>query len=131
MLAVPYGATPQVGQDYAAELKGKVVLDAGNPYPSRDGDMAVATASRYRAWPRPNICPGCAWCVHSTPSIQDRSIASVSQTRNDRHSACGRRPGGDENCRATGPRRGLRSVPWANYRAPGISITAHPYMFAA
>src|SRR6185295_8355008 len=30
MLAVPYGATPQVGRDYAAELKGKVVLDAGN-----------------------------------------------------------------------------------------------------
>ena len=41
MLAVPYGATPQVGRDYAAELKGKVVLDAGNPYPSRDGEMAV------------------------------------------------------------------------------------------
>jgi predicted dinucleotide-binding enzyme len=41
MLAVPYGALPQVGHDYAAELKGKVVLDAGNPYPSRDGDMAV------------------------------------------------------------------------------------------
>src|SRR5262245_21454448 len=34
MLAVPYGATPQVGRDYAAELKGKIVLDAGNPYPS-------------------------------------------------------------------------------------------------
>ncbi|MEO8017533.1 MAG: NADPH-dependent F420 reductase [Pseudomonadota bacterium] len=41
MMAVPYGALPQVGRDYAAELKGKVVLDAGNPYPSRDGDMAV------------------------------------------------------------------------------------------
>jgi 8-hydroxy-5-deazaflavin:NADPH oxidoreductase len=41
MLAVPYGATPQVGRDLAAELKGKIVLDAGNPYPSRDGDMAV------------------------------------------------------------------------------------------
>jgi predicted dinucleotide-binding enzyme len=49
MLAVPYGATPQVGRDYAAELKGKVVLDAGNPYPSRDGDMAVRDrAARHR-----------------------------------------------------------------------------------
>jgi predicted dinucleotide-binding enzyme len=46
MLAVPYGATPQVGRDYAAELKGKVVLDAGNPYPSRDGDMAVRDRER-------------------------------------------------------------------------------------
>jgi len=46
MLAVPYGATPQVGRDYAAELKGKIVLDAGNPYPSRDGDMAVRDRAR-------------------------------------------------------------------------------------
>jgi predicted dinucleotide-binding enzyme len=35
-----------VGRDYAAELKGKVVLDAGNPYPSRDGDMAVRDRAR-------------------------------------------------------------------------------------
>jgi len=46
MLAVPYNATPQVGRDYAAELKGKVVLDAGNPYPGRDGDMAVRDRKR-------------------------------------------------------------------------------------
>jgi predicted dinucleotide-binding enzyme len=42
MLAVPYGATPQVGRDYAKELAGKIVLDAGNPYPDRDGPMADA-----------------------------------------------------------------------------------------
>ena len=42
MLAVPYGATPQVGRDYARELAGKIVLDAGNPYPDRDGPMADA-----------------------------------------------------------------------------------------
>lgn len=41
LLAVPYGATPQVGRDYASELAGKVVLDAGNPRPGRDGPMAV------------------------------------------------------------------------------------------
>ena len=46
MLAIPYGATPQIGRDYAAELKGKVVLDAGNPYPGRDGDMAVRDRAR-------------------------------------------------------------------------------------
>jgi predicted dinucleotide-binding enzyme len=42
MLAVPYNATPQVGHDYAQQLAGKVVLDAGNPYPNRDGPMADA-----------------------------------------------------------------------------------------
>ncbi|MGG2396738.1 NADPH-dependent F420 reductase [Pseudomonas sp. SH1-B] len=42
LLAVPYAATPQIGRDYAVELAGKVVLDAGNPRPGRDGEMAVA-----------------------------------------------------------------------------------------
>lgn len=42
LLAVPYAATPQVGRDYATELAGKVVLDAGNPRPGRDGPMAEA-----------------------------------------------------------------------------------------
>jgi 8-hydroxy-5-deazaflavin:NADPH oxidoreductase len=46
LISVPYGATPQVGRDLAAELKGKVVLDTGNPYPSRDGDMAVRDRKR-------------------------------------------------------------------------------------
>ncbi len=46
LVSVPYHATPQVGRDYAAELRGKVVLDTGNPYPSRDGDMAVRDRQR-------------------------------------------------------------------------------------
>ena len=46
LISVPYGATPHVGRDYAAELKGKVVLDTGNPYPSRDGEMAVRDRQR-------------------------------------------------------------------------------------
>jgi len=39
-LAVPYGALPQIGQDYAAALKGKVVLDACNAVEARDGPVA-------------------------------------------------------------------------------------------
>jgi predicted dinucleotide-binding enzyme len=41
VISVPYKATPQVGKDFAKELAGKVVLDTGNPYPGRDGDMAL------------------------------------------------------------------------------------------
>ena len=36
-MAVPYGALPQIGQDYGAALEGKIVLDAGNAMPARDG----------------------------------------------------------------------------------------------
>ncbi len=38
--AVPYAALPGLGRDLAAEIKGKIVLDACNPIPSRDGEMA-------------------------------------------------------------------------------------------
>jgi 8-hydroxy-5-deazaflavin:NADPH oxidoreductase len=31
LISVPYGALPQVGKDLQNELKGKVVLDTGNP----------------------------------------------------------------------------------------------------
>ena len=39
-IAVPYGAYPQIGKDYAQEFKGKVVIDAGNAVPARDGEIA-------------------------------------------------------------------------------------------
>ncbi len=32
--------------DYAQELAGKIVLDAGNPYPERDGPMADAARTK-------------------------------------------------------------------------------------
>jgi predicted dinucleotide-binding enzyme len=40
VIAVPYGQLPQVGKDYAALMKGKVVIDLGNPRADRDGPMA-------------------------------------------------------------------------------------------
>jgi 8-hydroxy-5-deazaflavin:NADPH oxidoreductase len=40
VISVPYGVLPQVGRELAPELKGKIVLDTGNPYPNRDGPMA-------------------------------------------------------------------------------------------
>lgn len=41
LIAVPYGALPQVGRDYAPLMQGKVVIDCGNPREDRDGPMAV------------------------------------------------------------------------------------------
>jgi 8-hydroxy-5-deazaflavin:NADPH oxidoreductase len=41
LISVPYGALPEVGRDLAPELRGKIVIDTGNPYPSRDGPMAI------------------------------------------------------------------------------------------
>lgn len=46
LISVPYAALPQIGRDYAAELKGKPVLDTCNPIQARDGDMAVAARAK-------------------------------------------------------------------------------------
>jgi predicted dinucleotide-binding enzyme len=40
LLAVPYGALPELGKSLAKHYKGKVVIDACNPYPNRDGEIA-------------------------------------------------------------------------------------------
>jgi len=39
-IAVPYGAIPQIGKDYAAAMNGKVLLDACNAVQARDGAVA-------------------------------------------------------------------------------------------
>jgi hypothetical protein len=46
LLAVPYGAMPQIGQDYGKALAGKVVLDAGNASASRDGGPIAEEVER-------------------------------------------------------------------------------------
>ena len=41
LIAVPYGELPNVGRDNAALMKGKIVIDVGNPRADRDGPMAT------------------------------------------------------------------------------------------
>lgn len=45
-LGVPYSSMPQIARDYAPALKGKIVLDAGNPNVRRDGPMAEAAVAK-------------------------------------------------------------------------------------
>ena len=40
LIAVPYGALPEVGRASAPLMRGKVVIDCGNPRADRDGPMA-------------------------------------------------------------------------------------------
>jgi len=46
LLAVPYGAMPQVGADYARLMAGKVIIDCTNPRADRDGPMADEAISQ-------------------------------------------------------------------------------------
>lgn len=58
LVSVPYKALPQIGQDLRAELKGKIVLDTCNPYPERDGDMAVEARRKGTGVASPEYLPG-------------------------------------------------------------------------
>jgi 8-hydroxy-5-deazaflavin:NADPH oxidoreductase len=41
LVSVPYGAMPQIGADFGAELAGKIIIDTSNPSERRDGAEAV------------------------------------------------------------------------------------------
>ncbi len=58
LISVPFGALPQIGKDYARELKGKVVLDTCNPYLGRDGEMAKDALERGTGIVNPTYLPG-------------------------------------------------------------------------
>lgn len=58
LISVPYHALPQIGRDFANELAGKVVLETGNPYPSRDGEMAVKARARGTGISSAEFLPG-------------------------------------------------------------------------
>ena len=41
LVSVPFAAMPQIGNDYAADLAGKVIIDTSNPVENRDGPQAL------------------------------------------------------------------------------------------
>ena len=58
LLSVPDKALPEIGQQLRTELAGKIVLDTCNPYPERDGPMAVAVRREGTGVSSPRLLPG-------------------------------------------------------------------------
>ena len=58
LVSVPYPALAQIGRDYAASIKGKVVLDTSNPIQARDGEMAVAAREKGTGTASAEFLPG-------------------------------------------------------------------------
>lgn len=75
LLAVPYKAMPQISRDHAEALAGKIILDAGNPIPRRDGDMAEPALEKGAGIATADYLPG-ARIVRAFNSISYRSFAS-------------------------------------------------------
>jgi predicted dinucleotide-binding enzyme len=58
LFAVPYGALPELGKSLGDSIKGKIVLDACNPFPARDGDIATTARERGAGTVSAELLPG-------------------------------------------------------------------------
>ena len=84
LLAIPYGKVPEVAQQIDS-LDNKILIDAGNPYPQRDGEVAqkviddeTQTATGYIA----SLFPG-AKTVKAFNSVRDRVFADQAFKKGD------------------------------------------------
>jgi hypothetical protein len=76
LFAVPYGALPDLGKDLAEQIKGKVLIDACNPFPSRDGEIADWAREKGAGLASAELLPG-ARIVRAFNAIGSARMASV------------------------------------------------------
>lgn len=83
--AVPYGAWPELAATIADAVAGKVVIDAGNPYPQRDGAFAseAIAAGEGAGVPVARLLPG-AKLVRGFNSVFWRTLESEAHREGDR-----------------------------------------------
>lgn len=58
VLAVPYGALPELGKTLGGALRGKIVIDASNPFPQRDGEIATEAREKGAGEVSARLLPG-------------------------------------------------------------------------
>ena len=83
LISVPYGALPQIGRDLRTELSGKIVLDTGNPYPQRDGDMATEARRKGTGVSSAEFLPGVR-LVRAFNAINSGDLASEAHRSGER-----------------------------------------------
>jgi predicted dinucleotide-binding enzyme len=82
-LGVPYSSMPQISQEHAAALKGKIVLDAGNPNPRRDGPIAEAAVAKGAGVATAEYLPG-ARIVRAFNQLNNKVFTSQAHRAGDR-----------------------------------------------
>ncbi len=83
LVSVPYPALAQIGRDYAASIKGKVVLDTSNPIQARDGEMAVAAREKGTGVASAELLPG-ARLVRAFNSVGYAKLQSENHREGER-----------------------------------------------
>lgn len=79
LIAVPYGALPDLGKSLKDQLKGKVVIDACNPFPNRDGDIANWAREKGSGLASAELLPG-ARIVRAFNAIGAARMGSAHET---------------------------------------------------
>jgi len=76
VFAVPYGALPELGKTLAAAIKGKVAIDACNPFPNRDGAIATEALAQGAGVTTAKLLPG-ARIVRAFNAVSARRMGEV------------------------------------------------------
>lgn len=79
VFAVPYGALPDLGRTLGAALRGKVVIDACNPFPQRDGAIAEEARAQGAGVTSARLLPG-ARVVRAFNAVGAARMGAVHQT---------------------------------------------------
>jgi hypothetical protein len=81
--AVPYSALRQLGRDLAEAIKGKVVLDACNPIPGRDGEIATWAREKGAGLASAELLPG-ARLVRAFNAISYAKLPELARRQGER-----------------------------------------------
>ncbi|CAM4148394.1 NADPH-dependent F420 reductase [Zobellia nedashkovskayae] len=83
LLAMPFKAVDELAKTYAAQYSNKLIIDATNPYPERDGEMAQKvrdanyTASEYTAMKFSSAKTAKAFNSIKAEHLRDRAFRST------------------------------------------------------
>lgn len=83
LVAVPYGALPQIGKDLGELIKGKVVVDACNPFAARDGEIATWAREKGAGYASAELLPG-ARIVRAFNAIGFSRMAEAALNKGER-----------------------------------------------
>jgi len=78
LVSVPYGALPSVGKELAGLIKGKIIIDTCNPFPSRDGEIANWAREKGAGLASAELLPG-ARIVRTFNAVSYSQMAAASQ----------------------------------------------------
>ena len=79
VFAVPYGALPELGKSLGSALRGKVVIDASNPFPQRDGAIADEAREQGAGIVSARLLPG-ARIVRAFNAVGAARMGAVHET---------------------------------------------------